>query len=579
MKTKRIVLFLSLFFIALQCTFAQVENSSQQFYSLDYDQLFSKFVEASSIDQDKIVTIYLERAKNEKNEKEIAQAYRMKAFQLQGNQEIAIKYFDSALINTGGIDDKSFVAVLHLGKGFLQEQIGIYDGATGSYLRAIQYSRIANDKNLEYYATHNLGVLKSQVGDVKEAQTLFFKCLKYENEKNYLTYEDSLSIAITENEIINTYRLLEEKQNIQEFNEKSFLKYKSLDLYHIYTLNKGIGGFVEGKIRNSIPYLEFAVKELEVTTDLAPYDRRYYLVIGKLYLGRAYKETDSPWKATQQFRDIDTLSSRTNYYSKEVKDALYELITISRENSEKKNELDYINKFLKVDSINDTKNRQIGKKIENDFDKPQLLRAKETIIASLENKYSISKNIIVLFVCLIVLLVFLFYRVITIRKKRFENAYAALEKKYEISSSSLPAIVTDESEISGSESKAMDISREIVQKILKKLNEFEDNNEYLKKNISVGKLASSFETNTKYLSKVINYHKEKNFSTYINDLRIDHFIKSIKTDSKVRNYTIKALASESGFSSAEVFAKTFKKSTGIYPSFFIKKEIEKNTIN
>jgi len=40
-------------------------------------------------------------------------------------------------------------------------------------------------------------------------------------------------------------------------------------------------------------------------------------------------------------------------------------------------------------------------------------------------------------------------------------------------------------------------------------------------------------------------------------------------------YTIKALASESGFNTTEAFSKSFYKKTGIYPSYFIK-ELKKN---
>ncbi len=83
-------------------------------------------------------------------------------------------------------------------------------------------------------------------------------------------------------------------------------------------------------------------------------------------------------------------------------------------------------------------------------------------------------------------------------------------------------------------------------------------------------MAKSFGTNYTYLSKVINLQKGKHFSNYINDLRIVYAYQELKKDPKLRNYTIKAIAKECGFKSAESFSKAFLKKTGIYPSHFIK---------
>ncbi|TEB41336.1 AraC family transcriptional regulator, partial [Flavobacterium circumlabens] len=78
-----------------------------------------------------------------------------------------------------------------------------------------------------------------------------------------------------------------------------------------------------------------------------------------------------------------------------------------------------------------------------------------------------------------------------------------------------------------------------------------------------------------YLSKIINFYKGKNFSQYINDMRIIYAITKIKSDKKFRMYTIKAISEEVGFSNSESFAKAFYNNTGLQPSYFIKK-IEEN---
>ena len=99
---------------------------------------------------------------------------------------------------------------------------------------------------------------------------------------------------------------------------------------------------------------------------------------------------------------------------------------------------------------------------------------------------------------------------------------------------------------------------------------FEAENKFLSNEVSLNEMAKNFSTNSTYLSKVINLKKDKNFSQYINDLRIDYSIQLLETNPKFRKYTIKAIASECGFKSAESFSKGFYKKHGIYPSYFLK---------
>jgi AraC-like DNA-binding protein len=58
-------------------------------------------------------------------------------------------------------------------------------------------------------------------------------------------------------------------------------------------------------------------------------------------------------------------------------------------------------------------------------------------------------------------------------------------------------------------------------------------------------------------------------------------IEELKVNSKFRRYTIRAIANEIGFNTTEAFSKSFYKTTGIYPSFFMKQlekqESSKNT--
>ena len=106
--------------------------------------------------------------------------------------------------------------------------------------------------------------------------------------------------------------------------------------------------------------------------------------------------------------------------------------------------------------------------------------------------------------------------------------------------------------------------------IITKLEEFENQKQYLTPGLSAHSLADHIKTNVKNLSQVIKYSKNKTFSSYINELRITYAITSIKENAKFRKYTIKAIANEIGYGSAETFSNAFYKQVGIKPSCFIR---------
>lgn len=119
------------------------------------------------------------------------------------------------------------------------------------------------------------------------------------------------------------------------------------------------------------------------------------------------------------------------------------------------------------------------------------------------------------------------------------------------------------------------ISKEKEEEILQKLKDWEKSDNYLNKNMSLAILSAQTGINTKYLSEVINNNKEKNFNGYINELRIDHIARLLKTDPAYLNYKVSYLAEYAGFSSHGAFTNVFKSITGMSPNTYIQ-EIIKN---
>ena len=72
--------------------------------------------------------------------------------------------------------------------------------------------------------------------------------------------------------------------------------------------------------------------------------------------------------------------------------------------------------------------------------------------------------------------------------------------------------------------KNLSIPKETEELLLAKLERFEAGKKYLTKDFSLAQLAALFETNTKYLSEIINKYKQKNFNSYVNELRIRYVV-------------------------------------------------------
>lgn len=114
------------------------------------------------------------------------------------------------------------------------------------------------------------------------------------------------------------------------------------------------------------------------------------------------------------------------------------------------------------------------------------------------------------------------------------------------------------------------MTSETESKLLELLEDFEKGDLYNNKGMSLSFLAGELNTNTKYLSYVINQHKNADFKTYINRLRINYIVDKLINDEKYRQYKISILADECGFSSHSKFAAVFKAVTDYSPSAYIK---------
>jgi AraC-like DNA-binding protein len=190
------------------------------------------------------------------------------------------------------------------------------------------------------------------------------------------------------------------------------------------------------------------------------------------------------------------------------------------------------------------------------------VNAQQKLVAALVEKQEAFETKYYILAGITLLLVFIFGVLCLLNKrsdKRLQQIVSLLEKSK-----------TEEETTNKNDHFQLDIDETIVTAILENLQAFEKERGFLISKITLHEFAKQLQTNTKYLSKVINTYKFKSFRNYINDLRIQYSIQELKHNINYRKYTVKAMAKEAGFTTAESFSKAFQKKTGETVSSFLK---------
>ncbi|MDX1350824.1 MAG: helix-turn-helix domain-containing protein, partial [Putridiphycobacter sp.] len=178
-----------------------------------------------------------------------------------------------------------------------------------------------------------------------------------------------------------------------------------------------------------------------------------------------------------------------------------------------------------------------------------------------DNKMYTIVLVSMLAITILLLIVLRFYKIKRRNEIRFENLLSELEE---------PVTSTNLQETSEFLLEEIGVSAETKKEIVAGLEKLEEELYFLRQDCTAYNVAKKLKTNTSYLSKIVNHHYQKNFNTYINDLRIKYAILRLKNDKSFRAFAIQSIAEEVGYKSADSFVKYFKAETGLNPSFYIK---------
>ncbi|MDR4893167.1 MULTISPECIES: helix-turn-helix domain-containing protein [unclassified Chryseobacterium] len=578
MKIKSLLLFLIIGNVFFKAQTNNIEKNIPE--KRTYEELSKEFYKSriGEGNSKSIANCYLKKAKSEKNTTQIAEGYVMLHF--EENLPNALKYLDSLQHITQNSKENTYPARTYLLKGNLYFRNDNLQSALNNYILGLKYAKEKGNKRQIAMAHINIAYLNNYIGKHEETAKVlrhYAYDVDYMNEDEINSLKLNLADAYIEiSKMDSAYTLIQEGLQDSKKNRDVYRYHQNLGLLGYYNLHsknyqKAIDGLLE-------------CKKYFFTNNNDRRDQNYTL----LYLGKSYAGLQEKEKAVGFFRKIDSLVLKTSYIYPELRDVYTYLIDYYKANSDKEQQLYYVDRFLKVDQVLDNQFRYISRELPRRYDTPELQQEKESITNELTKR----KSLFYIVLSLLLISHLLFINVYFKYKKSEKNykkiaqdliqsvnenrvgKNAEPETPIEIHSEILPVTNTENSE----DKTSRTISEDIAQNILKELEIFENNDQFLNKGITLGSLAKKIKTNSKYLSEIINTYKGKNFATYLNDLRIDYAISRLANDRKFRSYKIPFIAEELGYNNEQAFTLAFKKRTGTPLSIYLK-EIENMSLN
>ena len=540
------------------------QASKKDLTRLTYDELKKSYYdnEKNQSKQLEYANVYLMKAKIENNPVQKAKGCYLLSLENEGNK--SIRYLDSSITYSKNTNDIKFPAYAYSKKGYELKKQFKYREAIDNFILAEKCAQ-TNNMNFYYKVKFSIAVLRSEeLGEVHEALDLYRECFNYYKDKEVRTSIYSYAYQDVIFALADAFKALHQTDSASYYNKLGFRESKLTkdeEYNALFILNEGANLVLKKNFRAALDSINRALPKMIAYKNEGNTLAAYY------YLGKTYEGLQNKAIATQNFIKVDSLYNKTKRITPEFTSGYPYLISYFKEKGDKENQLKYITKYMYIDSTLQKNYKELTKKLEKEYDMPNLFSEKETLIQSLENDKEKSHwGIGSLILITISVSGFGIYQ--HILKKNYRSRFEKIMNQTEISNEPL---TNTRIEIQTNNTKEeIGIAEELVKQILEKLKRFETKKEYLQPNITVQMLSSTFETNSKYVSKIVNVHKGKTFIQYINDLRIEYAILQLQQNNKLRNYTIQALALEFGFNNAESFSTAFHKKTGIKPTYFIK---------
>ncbi len=485
----------------------------------------------------KISQAYLDKAKRERIPAHVFDAY--KEMMHHSDERLKLTYADSMYYTAIKIKDSALIASSFLTKGIIYYNFMKYSKSLDNLLEADRLIPPGKDGYLAHKVKFNIANVKMCLGFYNDAILLFKECVLYfgkEGDTPFVSPIVGLGLCCSK---------------MGQYNHSSKINNLGLALARIeqndhvvpyFVKTEGINDYYRENYAASIRKLNWALPKIIEDGDLANEIAIYY------YLGKCHLKLKKIETAIGYFEKVDKAFTERNYVSPEFRQGYEILIKYwkSRQNLEK--QLYYIERLQAADSVTHKKFKYLSSKVLREYDSKELNRQKRYLKQSIHSQFQ--RNLLLTIVAVIIVMVCIF---LVVKRKRAEFTGENNNKHIN----------------TRQPSDKLEINPDIVEAVLKKIEKFEEEKKFLQKDMTLARFSTLVDSNTKYVSKIINHHKRKSFTDYINDLRIDHIVSLLQNERKYRNYNYMALAHESGFSTVQNFTRAFANKMGISVSEFL----------
>lgn len=559
--------FISLLLMSTIVKAQKTEDSLQLKTYEELENLYYDYFETDSTLIKNVLKLYINKAKRERDTFQIATGYEMYYYIIENDKKI--RYLDSIINITKNKEHQKYPATAYyaLARFFLLEKRDI-EKTIANLNQARKYAKSSNNQDLLYRIDYYFALIRSEhLGEKEKALDILKKCAQFYEQKQENRYKArhlyTLHLASE------TYIGLKKYDSASYYNTIGYQK--AIDnsninisvIHNYFTLSEGINQYEQKNYNVAIDSINNALPSMIEFEDSSNIIDSYF------YLGKSYYDLIEIEKAIPYFKKADsvlgTLKSIPQY--KHVK--IYEYL---KDYYKAKNDLENQNKYLnQLNTVLDNylhDQTYIRNKVKVDYDITLLLEEQQSLKETLNKKTKNYQSKIAILAFLSIALGGLFY--FQYRKK---NIYQARFEKIVAEKQTTKVVTNNQNK----NSSTINVPEKHIKHILNKLDEFEKEEGFLQQGITAQSLADTITTNVKYLSRVINHYKDKTFTNYLNELRINYTIQELKVNTTLRKFTIKAIAEMSGYNTAETFSNAFYKQVKIKPSFFIKNLEKLNT--
>ncbi|MDN3692540.1 helix-turn-helix domain-containing protein [Chryseobacterium tructae] len=560
MASKCIMITLLLFFSITD--FHAEENRN------DYVWLRSQYENLKKNDSTafRYLRIYISKAKKDSDFARLSEAYKFAVYFTPSN-EGKLSYSDSTIYAALRSKQPELIGDAYLGKGiFYYFNLKKYEPALAEYLKAYEYSKNGKDEYLHQKIIYHLGVVKSYLGFYQEALELFKQCSAFfEKKSKEKSHPNTLfnfkrGYYNSIHQMVICYRNLKEYDMADVLVENALLQLADQDRFLLeknYLLKcRGISAYHHKNYAGSIHDLNAALEEIVKSNDFSWLSVIYY------YLGKNHMVSNEN-KGIYYLEKVDSIFNRHTFILPEVRPAYEDLIMYYSEKGDQEKQLYYTKQLLKVDKLIGKDFTYLSSKIHREYDERLLTEGKNRL-----EKMS-WRRMMYMLVFIVSTIFFLCLFLLKYQKEQhIKLKYLLLQDR--LNNKQYDMLIIDKQDVIDNSVKT-GLPEELYKELDQKLQQFEIENGFKQRGLTLGILATKMNTNTSYLSTFINENKGENFKTYINRLRISYITQLLNSERKYLLYTIEALAEESGISTRQHFSDLFYEVNGLRPTDFIRK--------